>query len=167
MIPDEFLNENKIYRVDVMTPDSQKWSREEHSAANRFDLVNKLKEKYGQDTKFKDAARVDDFDVWGEPMYEDEDENPYKSSSRIKRQVIPTSHRPSKLQDICTSNGIKRGDNVFVRVGNDYQHCAFLRAGEKGITVHNYKSGTTEWYNPQEVYQSINRKMIAILGANK
>jgi len=100
-------------------------------------------------------------------LNEDADDDMYKSNSRIKRQVIPTSHKASKLQDICTSKNIKRGDKVFVKEGNDYQHCVFLRAGEKGITVHNYKSGNTEWYDPSEVFQSSNRKMIPISGVGK
>lgn len=101
-------------------------------------------------------------------LNEDEDDvNPYQRVGRIKRQVIPTSHKASKLQDIFSSKNINRGDNVFVKEGDDYQHCVLLRVGEKGITVHNYKSGNTEWYDPSEVFQSSNRKMIPISGVGK
>lgn len=100
-------------------------------------------------------------------LNEDADDDMYKSSSRIKRQVIPTSHKASKLQDICTSKGIKRGDNVFVKEGNDYQHCGFLRAGEKMIHVHNYLNNYNEAVDPKEVYTQENFKYIPLIASKK
>lgn len=100
-------------------------------------------------------------------IFEDEDENPYKSVSRIKRQVIPISHKPSKLQELCVSKGIKRGDNVFVKEGDDYQHCVFLRAGEKMIHVQNYAANRQESVDPKTVYTQEGFKYMPIIETKK
>ena len=100
-------------------------------------------------------------------LNEDADENPYKSVSRIKRQVIPVSHKPSKLQEICASKGIKRGVNVFVSEDGDYQHCVFIRAGEKMIHVHNYVTNQTEAVDPKSVYTQEGFKYMPIIDAKK
>jgi len=100
-------------------------------------------------------------------LNEDADDDMYKSNSRIKRQVIPTSHKASKLQDICTSKNIKRGDKVFVKEGNDYQHCVFLRAGEKMIHVHNYVNNYNEAVDPKEVYTQENFKYVPLIEPKK
>lgn len=100
----------------------------------------------------------------GEFLKEDADDvNPYERVGRIKRQVIPTSHKASKLQELCLSKGIKRGANVFVKVEGDYQHCAFIRAGEKMIHVHNYVTNQNEAADPKTIYTQEGYKYIPII----
>jgi len=99
------------------------------------------------------------------------DDDPYKSVSRIKRQIIPVSHKPSKLQELCKAASINKGDNVFVKVEkngkDDYEHCAFLRAGEKMIHVQNYTTGQKEAVEPKVVYTQEKFKYVPLVAKRK
>ena len=101
---------------------------------------------------------------------EDDDGNPYKSSSRIKHQVIPTSHAPSKLQTFCRDKNLVKGDMVFVKVGegkDDYEYGVFLRAGEKMLHIHNYDTNQQEAVDPKTVYTKDGFKYVPLVGKKK
>jgi len=97
---------------------------------------------------------------------EDADDAPIRSS-RIKFQAVPKSHKATKLQELCKSINLVKGDNVFVKEENDYQHCVFIRAGEKMIHVHNYVTNQTEAVDPKTVYTQEGFKYMPIIDTKK
>jgi hypothetical protein len=103
-------------------------------------------------------------EVANESITEDDDEpNPYAKVGRAKFKAVPP-HKPSKLQDICKSKNVVKGDNVFIKEGDKYVHCAFLRAGEKMIHVQNYDTGEQDAVEPKTVYTQEGFKYIPLLG---
>lgn len=100
-------------------------------------------------------------------MVEDDNEpNPHERIGYIKYQSVPP-HKPSKLQELCASKNIMKGDNVFVKENNDYQQCIFLRAGEKMLHVHNYITSQTESVDPKTVYIQKGLKYMPIIDTKK
>ena len=82
-----------------------------------------------------------------------EDEN--ASSGRIKMKKVPAGYKQSKVQQIINKAGIKKPNEVFVKVAkgdkSDYQLCAFIRAGEKMVHVQNYETGQQEAHPVEDV----------------
>lgn len=80
----------------------------------------------------------------------------------IKFQKVDAKPRKlSSVEQLCAGK-VKKGDIVYV--GPDYEHCVFIRAGEKMIHVHNYVTNQTEAVPPEEVFTKEGFKYIRLLG---
>ncbi len=146
------LIKNRLNNTKTGTADQQKLAREK--------LKTSLKAV---------GSRAGRWRLRSDKVNEDEDDNVFKSSGRIKFNPISAQGGipKSKLQLLADKLGINKGDILFASQPNSHSEHPFklTRVGEKGFTGMNLHTKTEEWYPPEALRKDA-RGSIAFLIKN-